>query len=283
MKKTLIWILAFIITLGAAYYQRKTGPTYPKRIDVKLNDTVYKIKLVRSLETDDKAQVILNIDDPDIEAVLYYKRYKTIDKYESVRFVYKEESFYAGVPVQPPAGKLQYYIELTDSTGTRLYFKDNPVIIRFKDTVPWYVLIPHVLLMFMVMLFSTATGLMSVSKIPEYKKYGNWTLILLIAGGIIMGPIVQLLAFGELWTGVPLGWDLTDNKTLIALIFWILAVILNRKYDRPQYMALAALILLVIFSIPHSMFGSELDYSTGEINQGIIFVFFLAKRKKFLN
>ncbi len=297
MKKTLLWILAFIITIAAAYYQRKTGPTYPKQIDVKLNNSIYKLKLVRSLDINERPEVKLNIDDPEIEAVLYYKRFKTIDKYQSSRFSYKvypvnsflvsrifgiheEKGLFADVPVQPPAGKLQYFIELTDKTGTRLYFKDNPVVIRFKDSVPWYVLLPHVLLMFTAMLFSTLTGLMSISNVPEYKKFGMWTLILLVAGGIIMGPIVQVIAFGDFWTGVPFGWDLTDNKTLIALIFWILAVILNRKQNRPYYMALAALILLLIFSIPHSLFGSELDYSTGEVGQGIIFTFFLLRRKK---
>ena len=41
-------------------------------------------------------------------------------------------------------------------------------------------------------------------------------LLLLAVGGFILGPLVQNYAFGELWTGVPFGWDLTDNKTLIA-------------------------------------------------------------------
>jgi hypothetical protein len=41
---------------------------------------------------------------------------------------------------------------------------------------------------------------------------------------MILGPVVQYYAFGEFWTGVPFGWDLTDNKTLVAVIFWALAV-----------------------------------------------------------
>jgi len=120
------------------------------------------------------------------------------------------------------------------------------------------------------MLFSTLAGLMSVIKYPLYKKYGIWTLCLFIAGGFILGPIVQFYAFNELWTGIPFGWDLTDNKTLIALIFWIFAVVMNRKKERPLYTALAAFVLLLVFSIPHSLFGSELNYTTGHVIQGII-------------
>jgi hypothetical protein len=124
---------------------------------------------------------------------------------------------------------------------------------------------------------------MSVSNVPEYKKFGIWTLILLAVGGIILGPLVQKIAFGELWTGVPFGWDLTDNKTLIALTFWVLAVLVNLKKRRPLFMALAAIILILVFSIPHSLFGSEFDYSTGEVTQGISITFSLVKGKKILN
>jgi len=87
---------------------------------------------------------------------------------------------------------------------------------------------------------------------------------------MILGPIVQYFAFGDFWTGIPYGWDLTDNKTLIAFVFWIIAVVMNRKKERPLYTALAAFVLLLIFSIPHSLFGSQLDYSTGQVTQGII-------------
>jgi hypothetical protein len=87
---------------------------------------------------------------------------------------------------------------------------------------------------------------------------------------MILGPLVQNYAFGELWTGIPFGWDLTDNKTLIALIFWILAVYMNRKSDKPVYTVLAAVILLLVYSIPHSLFGSQLDYASGQVTQGMI-------------
>jgi hypothetical protein len=130
-------------------------------------------------------------------------------------------------------------------------------------------------MMFLAMLFSTLAGLMSIFKYPLYKKYAVWTLVLFIIGGMILGPIVQWYAFGDLWTGVPFGWDLTDNKTLIALIFWIIAVYMNRKQEKPLYVALAAIILLLVYSIPHSVFGSELNYASGEVTQGAILHFFL--------
>ncbi len=246
MKKFILWSLAFIITIAAAIYQRHTGPTYPKEVNVTLNDKVYDLKLVRSLALNEKPEVKLNVTDTTVKARLFFKRFKSDEEYQVTEFsykvfpvnsfvmnkvfkVYEEKGLYAEVPQQPPAGKLQYYFEISDSNGTRSYLNETPVVIRFKGGVPAFILVPHILLMFLAMLFSTLAGLMAVIKYPEYKKYALWTLILFIAGGMVLGPIVQYYAFGDFWTGIPFGWDLTDNKTLIALLFWILAVVYEQK------------------------------------------------------
>ncbi|MGB8492091.1 MAG: hypothetical protein WCE64_13625 [Bacteroidales bacterium] len=293
MKKFALWFLAFVITIGAAYYQRKTGPTYPKRISVVLNDSTYELNLIRSLDLNERPEVKLGITDTTIKARLYYKRFRTNDDYTESDFrykvypvnspfmnkvlkIYRDSGFFASVPPQPPAGKIQYYIQLTDSKGTKTLEKDEPVVIRFKDSVPASILVPHILIMFIAMLFSTLAGLMSVVRYPRYKMYAVWTLLLLFAGGMVLGPLVQKFAFGDLWTGVPFGWDLTDNKTLIALIFWILAVLMNRKKERPAYVILASVVLLLVYSIPHSMFGSELNYASGQVTQGL-FLFYSAE------
>jgi hypothetical protein len=294
LKILLLWSLAFAITIGAAIYQRTTGPTYPKKVTVEANNEEYEVNLVRSLDLGKPLRVKLKIYDSTVVAKLYYKRFKTNDEYQVIPFSYKvypvnsvlmnrffeiteEKGFFADVPPQPPAGKLQYYIGLEDSDGLKYFLKDSPIVIRFKGSVPDYALIPHIIFMFLAMLFSTAAGIMSLTGYKSYKKYALYTLILLIGGGMILGPVVQKFAFGEFWTGIPFGWDLTDNKTLIALLFWILAVVMNRKYNKPGYTALAAFILLIIFSIPHSMFGSELDYASGQVTQGIIMLFLYRK------
>jgi hypothetical protein len=291
MKKFVLWILALVITISAAFYQRKTGPTYPKRFSVTVNDSKCELKLVRSLALDQNPEVKLNINDSTVKARLFFKRLKSNDEYQVVNFffrvtpvnsllmnkifkIYEDRGLFAEVPKQPAAGKLQYYFEITDQKGTQTYLKESPIVIRFKGGVPALVLIPHILLMFLAMLFSTLAGLMAVIKFPLYKKYALWTLILFITGGFLLGPLVQYYAFGELWTGIPFGWDLTDNKTLIAVVFWILAVIMNRKKEQPLYTVLAAIVLLLVFSIPHSLFGSELDLNSGHVTQGIIMNFF---------
>jgi len=292
MKKFLLWSLAFVITISAAIYQRKTGPTYPKQQTVSANGVSYELKLIRSLALDEEPVVKLEIKDTTVKARIYYRRYLSKDEFQVADFQYKskpihsyimnklfnvdkEEGFYVEVPQQPAAGKVEYYFEITDRNSTKTYLKETPVVIRFKGGVPLAILLPHILFMFIAMLFSTLSGLLAAFRVPSFREFGLLTFGSLLIGGMLLGPLVQLYAFGDLWTGVPFGWDLTDNKTLIAFLFWILAVVMNRRRDKPFYTILAAVVLLLIYSIPHSMFGSQLDYHTGNVTQGMIMNLFL--------
>ena len=77
---------------------------------------------------------------------------------------------------------------------------------------------------------------------------------------MIIGPIVQKYAFGIYWTGFPVGTDLTDNKTLLAIVFWLTAYGLRKKSR--WWTVAAAILMVIVYLIPHSVAGSELDYST---------------------
>jgi len=276
MKKVLLWVLAVLITISAVIYQRLTGPTYPKRIKVELNNKEYKLRLLRSHGGSDDAPIELAIKE-EFNALLYYKYFPNMEdeEWKYVVFARDGDKLVADLPNQPSAGKLMYYIEISTDNGIVSIQKEEPVVIRFKGSVPGFVLWPHVFFMFFSMLIANAAGLFAAVKIVQYKLYTTLTFIFLTLGGMILGPIVQLYAFGDLWTGVPFGWDLTDNKTLIAFLFWLAAVIGNRKKQRPYLTIIAAIVGLIIYSIPHSMFGSELDRASGEVTQGLIQFFHL--------
>jgi hypothetical protein len=128
--------------------------------------------------------------------------------------------------------------------------------------VPAWILVPHVLVIFAAMLLSTAAGLAALDKKRNPRPFVLWTVGLMFLGGFILGPLMQKFAFGVAWTGFPLGTDLTDNKTLIAFLAWIVALAAGRK-GRPArpFVLGASLVTLVVFLIPHSLLGSEFDYS----------------------
>ena len=262
MKKIGFWVLALLITVSSAVYQRFTGPTYSLRGTSAIEDTQIKFRLPRSAETGKDHEFELRILNPDIGGYIIYRRYKTADEWTRMPLIRKEDILGGRLPHQPPAGKLEYKVVLESDDGHLSLSGAHPIVIRFKGVVPTAVLIPHIIIMFLAMLFSTRAGLESLDRKSNPRKYALWAAGLLFVGGMIFGPLVQKFAFGTLWTGFPLGYDLTDNKTLIAMIGWIVAIIAGWRGKPARGWVLGAAILtLVIFLIPHSLLGSELDYS----------------------
>ena len=144
MKKSVYWLLAVVITLVLSIYQRMTGPTYPQKVAIELNGEGYKVKLPRSGVQQDEIVKLKGIPQTQGNISLHYRQYPTTSDYTTVDFVWKDSVWQAALPVQPVAGKLQYYL----TVGDKDYLSDEPVVIRFRNDVPAYILIPHILLMF---------------------------------------------------------------------------------------------------------------------------------------
>ena len=230
-----------------------------------------KYRLNRSHGGETNQPVTLAFPDSTYQAELRYTFFKANRPWESVPMMWKEGNFISELPNQPPAGKLEYYIVIHKQLQKQTIPEDRTVVTRFKGEVPGAALIPHVLFMFIAMLLSNLSALEATVDGQRLKLYTILTTSLLFIGGMILGPIVQKYAFGELWTGIPFGYDLTDNKTLLAMIGWLLALIqmLRKKNNQARWWVVAAaLILLLIYSIPHSMLGSELDYQTMQVRTG---------------
>lgn len=253
MKKSwVLWGLAVVITLASAIYQRMTGPSYPARGTTKVGGVDVKYRLIRTHPRGD-AEVSVEAA-PPITGTMAWKRHKTADRWTYVHMQRRGGQLAASLPEQPPAGKLEYRVIL-QKDGERVTLHGSPVIIRFRGDVPIWILHPHILAMFLGLLLSARAGLELLRPSPS-TSYIWPTFVLLTAGGMILGPIVQKYAFGAYWTGWPLGTDLTDNKTAVAWLLWALAA--WRK--SPKWVAFAAIATFAVYLIPHSMFGSELKY-----------------------
>ena len=279
-----LWIFAIAITLFTAYYQRITGPTHPQRVQATVAKATYTLSFPRTLRTEILPQQALGDWErlsnsttlkikvkssdkttslpEDTPIQLRYKRARSLGDWSTVKASVRPDGHIeALLPSQPPAGKLAYSIILD---GVALP-EGAPIVVRFRNNVPAWALIPHIFFMFAAMLLSTLCGLLSLRTDNRWKKYAPLTVVILLVGGLILGPVVQKFAFGAYWTGWPLDDDLTDTKTLIAACFWILPLLFMRKRWGCRLAIAAAVALLVIFSIPHSTSGSEFNYETGVI------------------
>ncbi len=259
----LLWVASVILMAALAIYQRATGPTYPVRGKVNLEGTNFKFKLLRSYNTGTDAP--FEMDVPDGTTALYrYKRFKSFDEWTSVEIEAVDGKIRANIPEQPAAGKVEYQIALIHK-GISYPLTDEPVIIRFKGPVPAFVLIPHVFFMFFAMVFSIRTGFEALLVRRKTYVLTGITLLLLTVGGLILGPIVQKYAFDAYWTGWPWGHDLTDNKTLAAFIFWLIAwLVLRKKKENILWPVIATIVMLAVYLIPHSVMGSEIDHTKTE-------------------
>ena len=263
LRRFLFWVLATVITLFTIVYQRKTGPTNPYRGTYTIENITTSYKLKRSPESGTPLIVLLPGNEAN-QALLFWREYPTDRPWKLIPMENSNSFFEASIPSQPPAGKVEYTIQLKSEQGeiVQIPHESDRIIARFKNPVPFWALAPHIILMFVGMLLSNRVGIGAFWH-ESVKKNLIWiTFICLLCGIGIFGPVVQKFAFGQYWTGWPIGTDLTDNKSLIILLIWLFPVwrILRNKDPRISLIS-ASIATLVIFMIPHSLLGSEYDYS----------------------
>jgi hypothetical protein len=278
--RILLWVLAAGLTLACFAFQNRTGPTYPLEGTFPTARGEVSFKFLRSEEIGTGLQILLRDPVPaGVGAKVRYRRYKSNDGWSeksmapgTFRFSRRgaaEEvrGLGAELPSLPErAGKYEYLVLVDDGTGERSVTGDRPVHARYKAPVPRAVLLVHILVVFLSMMLALRTGLQALVG-GEVRGLVWATIGSLVLGAFVMGPVVQKYAFGVWWSGVPFGYDWTDNKVLLELLAWLAAAataVLGRRPGRLRTAVLVAtLVTLAVYFIPHSIFGSEYDYRRG--------------------
>lgn len=276
-RSFLLWLLSAAIAIAIFFHQNRTGPTYPLRGSVETKQGAVAFIFLRSEEIGTGLQIMLKEPLPTgLAGTVTWRRYKSQDAWTrtamtagTFRFTRRgevEEARGLGVvlPSLPErAGKYEYFVHLDDGSGARSVTGEKPIFARYKAPVPRWVLVPHILAIFISLTLALRTGLQAFSGGPL--KGLLWaTVASLLLGAFVLGPIVQHYAFGVWWSGVPFGYDWTDNKVLVELAAWVVAAMLMQHPRRERIAVLGAtLVTLAIYLIPHSVFGSEYDYTRG--------------------
>ena len=255
--------------VAAAAWQRMTGPTHPRRGHAVVAGQDVSWRLLRSSVSGEPFMVVMPAPD-GVTGSVRYRRYPLAEPFREVALSRQGGTLVGLLPTQPPAGKLEYYVTLAPPGGVVRVPEGEPVVMRFKGDVPALVLIPHVVTMFVSMMIGTRAALAAILGRPEARRYA-WVAVVGIAlGGLVLGPIVQKYAFGAFWTGWPFGGDLTDNKTLGMWLAWVAAIAVWRRRKDPSDRVArwttiaAALVMIAVYLVPHSLRGSQLDYGKVE-------------------
>jgi hypothetical protein len=184
MKKTYIWIVAAIITVAAAVFQRITGPTYPLKGEKEISGNIVNFKLIRSAETE--KDVVISV--PSIKgynAYLVFKRYKTTDSLRSILMLPDAKgNLTATLPSLPAAGKYVYNVHYQNQQNLNeiTVLSEKDVIIRFKGSVPIWILVLHILFIFSAMLFSNFTGIIAWRKDVKALLWSKITILFFVIG-----------------------------------------------------------------------------------------------------
>lgn len=254
-----------LLTAGLLVYQRRTGPTYPISISESVGQGQVTGSLIRTHETTGPAEISVSAS-PGLEGELVWRRFPTQDPWERMAMTREGGKLKASLPLLPAAGKAEYVVEIKDGDAKGDFPKDGTAILRYKGAVPAWLLITHVVFMFLgpIMAFRTAIGILM--KEEEWAKRLWWLLGFMLVGGFILGPMMQQYAFGALWTGWPVGEDLTDSKTLLTFVGWIIASVVAFKDSKWKVHAFwaALIVMLVVYLVPHSVRGSQVDWSKAE-------------------
>jgi hypothetical protein len=162
------------------------------------------------------------------------------------------------------AGKYEYFAEVVEGTGPGVSVTGSkPIYARYKAPVPTWALVLHIAAIFASMLLAVRATLAALCE-DSFKRLVWAALAALLLGGFVLGPLVQWQAFGVWWAGWPYGYDWTDNKVVVELLAWVVALWANRGGRRSRWtVLLAGAVTLVVYCIPHSLFGSEYSYITG--------------------
>jgi len=132
---------------------------------------------------------------------------------------------------------LEYYIRLEDNSGINAAAMLPSVSyysLRFEDESSVLSHAAHILAMFLQILFLVLVLLTSMENLYDYdsnNRFGKqclWLTIFLFVGFFPLGILLEYQTNGNLWSGIPLGRDITQSAALIMFLYWFVVTILMK-------------------------------------------------------
>ena len=162
--RVVIGLVALVAMYGMARYQRRTGPTWPVPVEEIVAGTEVSGELIRTQPGDEDARVAVTAASAETQGEVVWRRYPTHDEWNRLAMVREESEgsteLAAYLPNQPPAAKLEYSVRLWQGNEEVTLPHGGTAVIRFRGEVPAWVLIPHIIIMFLTLwiVFRAALG-----------------------------------------------------------------------------------------------------------------------------
>ncbi len=171
---------------------------------------------------------------------------------------------------------IKYWITASNVAGTKVRVPADPgkfCVLKYKGEASKPVIAAHVAFMFGAFFFMVMSFLAAIEILRgrEDKKNAvraaRWVLATSFIGGWPLGFLLNRQTFGTLWEGFPFGYDITDNKTQVIFVLWLVTLLFawgsfigkGEEKDRLGRKAFALSIVgcfvvsLALFILPHSI------------------------------
>jgi hypothetical protein len=253
LKKVVLLSIAVGLTIIAVFVQQFNSNNRPAKEYSNINGKVYSFKLPSVYEGKEGCLIEINIPDSSVSGSVFYKTLNSNDLWISKKLIRMNENLISLLPNQKPNGKLQYFIEL--KSFDRIYYlaHNNPVIVRFQEEPPKYILYPQVISLFLALIFSFYSGLLAIFKIDTYKKYSLLAYYFMLAGALILNILVFLVSFKSLYIKFEANNDLSVYRNLLLFLLWLLVFYINRKKEQRLITIIMSSLILLIFCLPQNV------------------------------
>lgn len=187
-----------------------------------------------------------------------------------------ENVFGYTIPAQDRGTRMNYYLEITTATGTKIYFpKSAPdeqkfYTLTFKGKANGFLLFVHILLMVIPMILFIAAAYFAFKHLQQQLPVDKalWLsvigFVLFFVGIVPIGMIVEYQVFGSIFQGWPFGRDVTDTKTLVIVLFWFVSLMMmkNKIFKKEEknlisdkgfasLVVIGTIITLAMYLVPH--------------------------------
>ncbi len=185
-KSISLWIISIIIMVFVVVYQKTTGPTYPVKGEINIEGIEVDYSLPTSNDGEYTKLVYLIDESKSITGTYKIRRFKSHDEWSNFELIRSGDTLYFEIPHQPAAGKVMYHVFLKKGDKPAVALTENPIILRFRDAVPFSIVLLHIIFIFATITLSTRTGFEALYNGNKVKIFTILTLISLIIGGFVL-------------------------------------------------------------------------------------------------
>ena len=156
--------------------------------------------------------------------------------------------------------KYFYYFEASDTAGNTLVLKarksfverlftgpgENYFYVTFVGHVPKWLLLTHIVLIGAAVFFFThalyfgLNQLVNGTGFPKMYYSVFWGWVAFAVAVLPLGYFVAYYGLGVGWGGFPVGRDITDNKSLLTVLYWGVLLALKPNYFLRRHLPAAA-------------------------------------------